>query len=139
MKKIVGLVIFSLLLVFQIAVFSEVKDEVISLIKKNIKTAQEENLEGNLETIDSNSPSNERTKELLEYMFNTYDLNYEVKDFNLLEVADDMAKIRYTQTTTKVSGPEFRDNKVDIVTILKKTDLGWKIYSSKINSIEYLD
>ncbi len=119
----------------------ESKEEGIikSVINTNIESAENENIEEYMETIHPDSPAYEETRQTMEYLFDTYDLSYDLKDIDVIEITDQMVKVRIVQITKKVSGPEFEDNELTAVHTLKKYNDGWRFWSTDIEKIEYLD
>lgn len=140
MKKIASLLailmIFSVLLV---GCKSDGEKEVISLIKKNLEYFNEEDIDGYINTISSESPVYEPTKIAIEQAFELYDLKVTLDKIEVLEIDDEIAKVQVTQTTKKEEGPEFKNNKTIAVHTLIKTEDGWKVSNSDIKNIEYID
>ena len=107
-------------------------------LEENIRTLNEEDLEAHMATIDEESAVFEPTKATLEVLIKTYDLETEITAVEVVESDADTIKIRAEQITKKISGPEFRDNRLKAVHTLKKRDGKWKISATEIESIEYL-
>ena len=118
---------------------SQSDKDMFSVIRKNLDTAQEEKLEEHISTIHPNSPAYESTRRIMEQMFSLYDLNYELKDMKIIKKSKTEAEVEFIQVTKKKKGPDFRDNKVKGVHILKDYNGEWKIYNTIINNVEYLD
>lgn len=114
-------------------------DESLAAVRANIKAAQEEDLEAYLATIHPESPSYQQTRELVGRLFNDFDLSYELIELKLLAKTEDEARVEFVQKTRKLRGPEFQDNQVVGVHLLKKSDGRWKIMSTEIKKVEYLD
>ena len=49
-------------------------------------------------------------------------------------MSESEATLHVIQTTEKVSGPDFRNNRLDVVHTLKKHNGLWKVYSTKVNN-----
>jgi len=105
----------------------------------NIKALTEENLEAAMDTIDETSPFFETTRKLTELMFKNYDLKYEINQFEVLNISENQATVRISQTTKKIHGPAFRDNILLSKNVVKKSRGKWKIFSTEIESIKYLN
>jgi hypothetical protein len=109
------------------------------VVRENIRAMNTKDLDKMMATIDSQSDSYEKTKDLAGRLFAAYDLRYELDSANVIEKTDENAKVECVQTTRKVSGPAFRDNRIRIVHLLRNVDGEWKIYGSKMLKIDYLD
>jgi len=109
------------------------------VVRENIRAMNSRDLEKTMATIDEQSESYDKTKDLARRLFAAYDLRYELDSANVIERTDDQAKVECVQTTRKVSGPAFRDNRIRIVHLLRNVDGEWKIYGSQMKKIDYLD
>ena len=90
-------------------------------------------------TIDPDSPVYGSTKEAIEKLFELYDLRYTLKDARVESISGDEARVHFDQTTEKVSGPEFRNNHMEGTHVFKKHGGAWKIDSTQVSKLEYLD
>ncbi len=118
---------------------TEIAGDPTSVVYENIKAMENEDLDKAMATIDEQSASYEQTKQLAERLFDAYDLKYELDNVRVIEKTGEEVKVECVQTTKKVSGPAFRDNKIVIVHTLRKSDGKWRIYSSQVKKIDYLD
>jgi hypothetical protein len=109
------------------------------VVRENIRAMNNKDLDKTMATIDEQSDSYDKTKELASRLFAAYDLRYELDSAKVIEKTDDQAKVECVQTTRKVSGPAFRDNRILIVHLLRNVDGEWKIYGSQMKKIDYLD
>jgi hypothetical protein len=109
------------------------------VIQANIEYMNAENLEGTMSTIHSDSPTFEITENLVKKIFDIYDLNYKIEKLKVISEDVQEAVVEFTQLTTKLKGPEFRNNRVTGKHIIKKDGDSWKIYSTKILNSEYLN
>jgi hypothetical protein len=110
-----------------------------SVVQENIKAMNNEDLDKAMATIDEQSASYEQTKEVAKRLFEIYDLKYELDSLQVITKTDDEARVECIQTTSKVRGPAFRDNKIYFVHSLRKSDGIWKIYNSKVMKLDYLN
>lgn len=113
--------------------------EAIAVIYRNLETAENENLREHMATIHEGSPVYSTMEKLMSQAFIRYDLKYSIKDIKVVASSPDEIKVKFTQTTKKVQGPEFRDNVVKGSHILRKSGGKWKIYNSIIDNIDYLN
>lgn len=109
------------------------------LIKTNAALFQKEDLDGYIATLDPTSPELENTKAMMMNMFSGYDLKLDIESVKILKIAEEKADVEVVQTTKKVTGGDFRDNRVKIVHHLKKIDGAWKISGSTTIKIDYFD
>lgn len=119
------------------AVFNQVA--IIGVIHENLQAYRVEDIDRVMETVDPDSPVYDSTRSVTLQLFSGYDLSYELKDIHLIFYDGETAEVEFVQVTKKINGAEFRNNRVAGVNFLRKTDSGWKIYSTIISSVEYLD
>ena len=117
----------------------EKKNDIISVIKDNLKYAENEDLDKLMSTIDEQSPQYASTEKIMKRIFKVYDLTYKLESIKVIEKSDDKAKVNFVQVTMKRNGPTFRNNKITGVHTLFKTDGTWNIYITKIDKMEYLN
>ncbi len=115
------------------------KAAIQSVLTLNLKALNEENIEAYMATIDPNSPGFELTKNAIAQSFSIYDLNYVMNKFDVTTISDNTAIVTAEQTTTKIRGGQFRNNRMVLIHQLNKSKGEWKMFSSKIQKIEYLD
>ena len=99
----------------------------------------EEDLEAVMTTVHPKSPSYEGTEAMAKQIFNLYDLNFKLENIKILEQNDNEAKVEFTQVTTKINGNNFKNNKAAGIHTLRKDGDLWKIYSTEMTNVEFLD
>ncbi|MBD1834627.1 nuclear transport factor 2 family protein [Cyanobacteria bacterium FACHB-472] len=109
------------------------------LVNKQFKALNEKNLLAYMDTVDKESTGYEFTKELLIEIYKTYELKYELNSLEFVSISANEARVRMIQTTTKLKGPEFRNNKLTSINILKKRNGQWRMDSTETEKIEYLN
>lgn len=110
-----------------------------SLIKANAEYMNKEDFDGTMSTIHPQSLSYATTESLVKKIFERYDLNYKIESIKVLEENDKEAKVQFTQVTTKIKGPEFKNNRATGIHTLKMDGDSWRIYSTEMTNIEFLD
>jgi len=110
-----------------------------SLINANAEYMNEEDLEGVMTTVHPKSPNYAATEAMAKQIFDRYDLNYKIENIKVLEENDKEAKVEFTQVTTKVKGKDFKNNKATGIHTLKKDGDSWKVYSTEMVNVEFLD
>lgn len=110
-----------------------------SLIKANAEYLNKEDFDGAMSTIHPQSPSYATTESLIKKIFERYDLNYKIESIKILEENDNEAKVEFTQVTKKIKGPDFKDNRATGIHTLRMDGDSWKVYSTEMTNIEFLD
>ena len=108
-------------------------------IQANTNYMNSEDLEGVMSTIHPESDSYAITENLVTQLFKVYDLNYKIEKLEVVDEDKNEAVVNFTQLTTKVNGPKFRDNRAKGTHVLKKDGDSWKLFSTKITDSEYLN
>ncbi len=109
------------------------------IIMKNTQAGNDEDVAAYISTMDRENKNYDHLGQMMNTIFSTYDLNYQVKDLKVIELKDDEAKVQFVQITKKEKGPTFRDNRIEGIHILHRTDGEWKIYDTQIKKIDYLN
>lgn len=110
-----------------------------SVIKANAAYLNDENIEAAMNTVHPKSPSYPATESMMKQIFERYDLSYKIESIKVLEQNDKEVKVEFTQITKKLKGPEFKNNKATGIHILKKDGDSWKVYSTQMVNVEFLD
>ena len=137
-------IIFVLLLIVPILVFQNCSNDKYysspeEVIQANIDFMNTENIEGTLSTIHPDSPAFESTEKLIDQLFKVYDLNCKLEKLAVIDENNEEAVVNFTQVTTKLKGPKFKDTRIKGTHQLKKDGDSWKIYSTKILDTEFLN
>jgi hypothetical protein len=110
-----------------------------SVVEANAKYMNEEKYDEAMNTIHKDSPAFPATESMLKQLFDRYDLNYKLVSLKVLEDNDSEAKIQFVQVTTKLAGPEFKNNQATGIHTLKKDGNSWKIFSTEMTNVQLLD
>lgn len=114
------------------------KDQILHLINQNLIYSQNEDLEGYISTLDPSTPGIEQVKAQVGQINAAYELKYAFDNIEIISVEKAKAAVKLTQSTTKISGPEFGNSKIDLIMNLTKINGEWKLTTSKILKIDYL-
>jgi len=109
------------------------------VIYSNAEFLNNEDLSGVMSTIDPESALYSSTEVFVENLFEQYDLKFIVENIEIIEQTDEQAEVQFTQLTMKVSGPEFKNNRIKGDHTLRKSDGSWRILDTKILETNYLD
>jgi hypothetical protein len=115
------------------------KAAIKSVLILQFKALNEENIEAYMATIDPSSPGFELTRNVTAKVFYSIDLKYVMNKFNVVSISNNTAIVRVDQTTTKIRGPQFRNNRLLLLHNFKKSNEKWKMFSSEVEKIEYLN
>ena len=108
------------------------------LFEKNCHFTQLGLVEEVMDTIHTQSLTYTQTQKALENLFTHYQLKVEPVAFKYMGKDKTYAYARVQQQVTKVSGPEFKNNKVDQLMVFKQDGEHWKIWTIAILNIRYL-
>lgn len=107
-------------------------------LDKQIRAMGAEDLEKAMSVIHTKSPVYSGTRRGTEQIFTKYDLRYKLLSFTYIGRDKDYAVVRARQKTSKVAGPAFRDNIIDMMHIFRKEGRTWKVWQSTILEVEFL-
>jgi hypothetical protein len=115
------------------------RSAIIGVIRENIAAHNAEDADRYMATIHSRASGRAATRLMLQQSYETYDLSSKIYDLEILALSEEEARVSFTLVTTKVSGPAFRDNRVDGVMILRPEKGAWKLYGQENEDVTYLD
>jgi hypothetical protein len=105
--------------------------EAFGVIKENLAATQAEDTERVVQTIHEDSPQLRSTREGMVYVFQNFDMAYEIEDMQLVSATFDEVKVLFKQTTKALSGTGFMNSRsVGIHTLKRSKDGKLKIYRS---------
>ena len=138
-KYFPAFILLNFLIVIFIGCQKQEADSPEDVINLNADYMSKEDISGVETTLDKDKPDFEQSMKMVKLLFDTYDLDYKIESLETVEQNENEAQIKFVQLTTKISGPEFRDNRFTGIHTLKKKSDGWKILSTKQLNIEFLD
>ncbi len=92
-----------------------------------------------LATIHPKSLSYAQTEQMLKQLFDVYQLQVGLNAFKYMGKDKTYAYARVQQQTNKISGHEFKNNITDQLIIFKLDGEDWKIWTTTILNIKFLD
>lgn len=137
-NKIGALLLFECVLLLSSCQKKTSDSEIEELFRSNFFHAQNEDLSEYMATIDPSAPMRDQTQRVVAQLFSDYDLSYNLESIEIISESATQATVRVTQTTKKVSGPDFKDHCVITNNELRKNGGKWRIFISNIEKIEYL-
>jgi hypothetical protein len=114
------------------------EEQILHVLNQNLIHSQNEDLEGYISTFDPNIVGLEQIKSQVGQINAIYDIKYEFKNIKIISVEKDKASLKLSQYNSKISGPEYPDNQVDIIQNVVKVNGEWKLSTSQILKIDYL-
>jgi ketosteroid isomerase-like protein len=111
---------------------------IIAVIQANVDASNNEDVAVYMACLDPSSLSYGSTQTQITNLYARYDLHVELNETSVVDVSATVAHVRVVMTTTKITGPAFRDNRLTAVMELHKVNGGWKIYGQTIINTEYL-
>ncbi|MBI4844860.1 MAG: hypothetical protein HY810_00010 [Candidatus Omnitrophica bacterium] len=118
--------------------FEEMNTTLKNVALENFKAYENEDISKIMETVHTQSPGYLATKQLSNEIFPEYDLKYEMLNFKYLIIDGEYALARATQKTSKISGPAFRNNILDVIFVFRQESGKWKFWSQVILGIQYI-
>jgi hypothetical protein len=115
------------------------KEQILHVINQNVIYSQNEDLDGYISTIDPSTPGLEQLRAQLVGINAAFEFKYKFENIEIISVEKEKATVKLTQSTLKVSGPEFANSKVDLLMNLIKVNGEWKLTTSKLLKIDYLN
>lgn len=119
--------------------FHKISAELKGILLENFDAYQKEEMPRVLATVHTQSPGYLANNDIGRQIFPAYDLKYELMNFKYLITDGDYALARVLQKTSKVKGPAFRNNLIDLIVLFKQEKGKWKLWSQVILGIEYLN
>jgi len=105
--------------------------EAFGVIKENLEATKAEDTDRVLKTIHEDSPQLKSTKEGMAYVFQNFDMTYEIEDMQLVSATNDEVKVLFKQTTKSLKGTGFQNMRsVGIHTLKRSKDGKLKIFNS---------
>ncbi|GGD96276.1 stalk domain-containing protein [Paenibacillus nasutitermitis] len=100
------------------------KEKILALIHRQEESSNKEDLDGYIATFNPESSDVALLKEQTEQLFSEYDFKFTTENITIVDYTGTAAVVYYTQTTEKLNGPQFQDNRVRAIVTVKKTSAG---------------
>lgn len=111
--------------------------QLFSVLSSNTQAFNREDATAYMATIHSQSPGYVQTETLLKQLFAKYDLEGSFYDLKVLSASPSEARVHFSLSTRKLAGPDFRNNVVTGVMILRPEAGVWKIYNQEVENVTY--
>jgi ketosteroid isomerase-like protein len=128
------LVLLSFFILLSVA---SANDELRTVAERNLVSLNNEDFQAHAQTLHPDSLNYQPTLDMVEQLFDIYDLQYRLVDFSF--VAEDYmyAYARVVAETRKISGPAFNNNRMESLWVFRQHNGEWKIWSNAILDIAW--
>lgn len=117
---------------------ADTSSDVKKAIMANFKHTQAEDVAAVMGDMHSQSPAYLPTKQMLQQLFPAYDLAYELVDYRFVGEDGEYAYAKIRQRTTKISGPAFQNNELEVLMVFKQENGVWKLWTQANLAVTYL-
>ncbi len=115
-------------------------DIFLPLLNENVKAMEDENIDLYMKAVHPSSPSYAQSRKQAEELFAKYDLDVNLDSIKVISATNDEIVIEVVQTTKRIGGAEdFKNTKTTARHTLRKDGDTWKIYSTAIQDIGYIN
>ncbi len=121
------------------AYIASIEMQIEHVVKLNVQYMQDKNLDGEMSTVDEQSPVYKQTAAVMQQLFALYELQASLKDLQIVSVDGDQAVVKTITEVHKTSGPEFKDNQTTALQTLVRRNGQWKIFQTQPLKIDYLN
>ncbi|MGV3001597.1 hypothetical protein [Vibrio sp.] len=125
-------------MLFSVKALADTSQEVYQVLQDNLTATKNEKIADYMNTMHSQSLSYPQTQQVLLPIFDNYELDYQLQDFQFVGEDNEYAYAKLWLETTKVSGAVFANNRMQILVVFKKENGQWKIWSQANMVIQYL-
>ena len=111
---------------------------IIGVVQANVDATNQGDIQAYMACVDPSSPAYASTRDQAETLLSNYKVHVELTESSVVDASATVAHVRVVMTTTEISGPPFRNNRITAVMELHKVNEAWKIYGQSVSNIEYL-
>ena len=115
------------------------EDPILDAVRAQVKALNKRDAAGAIAMMHPDAPGLDKTRVTTEQVTANFDLIYMIENLTVESATEDEAKVKFTQVTQRVSGPDFKNNRVVGIHTLRKSGGAWKIYYTQVLKIDYLD
>jgi tRNA U34 5-carboxymethylaminomethyl modifying GTPase MnmE/TrmE len=130
------LLISSLLLLLSTAAYADTASDIEKAILDNFEHMQNEDADAVME--DMHSQACQQTQQMLQQFYLDYDLKYELLNYKFVGEDNEYAYAKVKQLTTRISGPEFKNNETEMLVIFKQENGLWKEWAHALLSTTHI-
>jgi len=113
---------------------------VLAVLEKNARATQNENIEEYMSTVHPDSAMYKSSKAMLPGVFAAADMKCRVEESKIESINANEAVVHYTLLTESVipNDPAFRNNRTKQIVTMRKHNNEWKMYSGKVDKVEFV-
>jgi hypothetical protein len=123
------------------------EEQLKRLVDRHLTALQKEDVAAVMATIHPQSPLRGPTEALLKRVKGKYDFRYTVTDQKAVSRTEEEARVAFTLVTEKVSGPQFRPNRVRGFLVFRKWKnpqvrdgvTEWRLFDTEVAEAAYLE
>jgi hypothetical protein len=112
--------------------------ELKAVFQTQLDAMNKEDMDAYMASIDPEAGVYASTKATMPLILQTYDVKATMDSFEVVSKTEDSAQVRTVIVTKKVSGPDFKDNKVTALHTLKLKNGKWLLTETKVEKIDFL-
>lgn len=113
--------------------------QIRTIFQSNLDATQKRDLRKALATIHSKSPVFAPSAQILEKLFETFELKFDLMAFKYIATDEGYAIARVKYKAVKVKGPEFHDYVVTALAVFKQEAGEWKLWQQANLELENLE
>ena len=122
------------------SIAAKTSQAIMRVLQRNSDSFKTENIEQMLSTISQKCPAYAPTKKMMTDLFKAYDLEVSVLTREILTVHQDKAEVKeLIRVKKKVGVQAFQDNETLTKSTLIHDETGWKLCSTEILNVKYLN
>lgn len=111
----------------------------LPVLEQQFEALNNKDINSYMKTIHEDSPGYESTKNTLADLFKNYNQTFELVSWEVVSATADEIKVKVVYTIKNAEGSDKKDEKVTATHTLMKSGDIWKVYSTAIDKIEYLE
>lgn len=109
-----------------------------AVVELNTKAAMDGDIKAYMSTIIQEEPLYSQTEQMMKSVFAAYKLDFKITEYSVVNITGNVAVVKITQETRKISGPDFVNSRVTAQHTLKKVNGQWKFYRTALIKAEEL-
>ncbi len=115
------------------AIPTPTSEQLFNVLYANSRAANLEDVAAYMATIHPKSPTYSYTEKMLPPLFSRYNLEFYFYDLKVTSLKTNEARVHFSLSTRRLSGPAFQDNIVTGTMILRPDNGVWKIYNQTVD------
>ena len=105
-------------------------EQVLAVVRANVEAINRKDLVALVDLIHPESRGRQELKDTAKFLFQSYELRCTLERATIESMDEREARVRFSQVTRKISGPEFKNNRVSGIHVLRKFNGQWKLFDT---------